>query len=338
MEDRGAAREPRPGAPASAAILDAAFRRAYRAQPHGQHRLDRSRRRAQLKIIRSTAVVLRHLRFAVRPFVRPGPSELQRALLARTFGAGGLERSLARLRRAEERIRGLAREAQSALRREGTTDEFAESVRSAYGRLASFVREVDPDLELLKRMSQFLRERPRLDRSVPAIAIAGFPNVGKSSLVARLSTARPKIADYPFTTLAIAVGHTDLGFDRLEVVDTPGVLGRVRSNPAEAEAKTTVAHGVDAVVFLLDPTGTSGYSLEEQERLLERWRTEFPTLPILAVETKADLGPRKTDRLRVSAKSGEGLEELRERLRELLRRSRGPLPPLPPLREEPVAG
>lgn len=288
-------------------------------------------------MIRASAVVLRHLRFSTRPFLRPGLSELQRALLDQGFGVGALGRSLTRVRRAEERIRGLARDEQAKLRREGTTEEFAESVREAYGRLASFVREVDADLARLEKMARYLKDRPRLDRTTPAIAIAGFPNVGKSSLVARLSSARPKVAEYPFTTLALAVGHTDLGFDRLEVVDTPGVLGRARVNPAEAETQAAVAHGVSAVVFLIDPTGTSGYTLEEQERLLERWRSEFPELPILDVETKADLGRRATSRLQVSSKTGEGLEELRDRLVALLRRQRGPLPPLPPLQEEVVS-
>jgi nucleolar GTP-binding protein len=318
-EDRGAARRAEPGAPPSALILDSAFRAGYRATPHGQHALDRARRRAQLKIIRSTAVVLRHLRLAARPLLTPGTSDLQRQLLDERFGPGRLGRSIRRLKRAEERIRGLSRELQSELRRRTTRDEFARTVRTEYGRLASFVREVDPDLATLAEMTRFLRDRPRLDRTLPTIAIAGFPNVGKSSLVARLSTARPKVADYPFTTLALAVGHTDLGFDRLELVDTPGVLGRTgRENPAEAETRAAVRHGVDAVLFLIDPTGTSGHTVAEQESLLARWRVEFPGLTIVAVDTKADLGGARGDRLAVSARTGVGLDELRTRIREVL--------------------
>ncbi|HZY91749.1 MAG TPA: GTPase [Thermoplasmata archaeon] len=328
-EDRGAARSTRPDAPPSAAILDSAFRTAYRATPHGQQKVDRARRRAQLKIIRSAAVVIRHLRLASRPFGRPGVSEAQRALLDQRFGSGTLGRSLLRLRRAEERIRGLSREQQDALRRQATSEEFAGAVRIAYGRLASFLREVDPDLRHLAQMARFLEDRPRLDRTLPTIAIAGFPNVGKSSLVARLSSAHPKVADYPFTTLALAVGHTDLGFDRLEVVDTPGVLGRPqRVNPAEAETRAAVAHGVDAVVFLIDPTATCGYPVAEQEALLARWQHEFPSLPILEVETKADLPSGPTRRLRVSAKTGEGVAELRTRLEQILKDRRPALPPI----------
>ncbi|HYK94143.1 MAG TPA: GTPase [Thermoplasmata archaeon] len=336
-EDRGAARASGPDAPPSAAILDSAFRTAYRATPHGQHRIDRARRRAQLKLIRSSSVVLRHLRLEARPLTHPAPSELQKALLEKQFGKGALERSTVRLRRAEERIRGLSRDGQSKLRGQTSQDEFAITVRSHYGRLASFVREVDGDLTTLRGMARHLDSRPRLDRATPTVAIAGFPNVGKSSLVARLSSAHPKVADYPFTTLTLAVGHTDLGFDRLEVVDTPGVLGRSgHENPAESETRAAVAHGVDAVVFLIDPSGSCGYTTAQQEELLARWRTEFPRLAILEVETKSDLGPPTGARLRVSARTGEGLEELRVRLAEMLRQVRPAAePPVEPAPDVP---
>jgi nucleolar GTP-binding protein len=158
--------------------------------------------------------------------------------------------------------------------------------------------------------------------------------VGKSSLVARLSTARPKIADYPFTTLSIAVGHADLGFDRLQVLDTPGVLGRKgQSNPAETEATTAVGRAATVVLFVIDPTGRSGYSLEEQEALLARWRSEYPDLPIVEVETKSDLGARESDRLQVSAVTGAGMDPLWARLREHMT-PRGELPPMEEAIEE----
>ena len=67
--------------------------------------------------------------------------------------------------------------------------------------------------------------------------------------------------------------------------------------------------------------------IAEQERLLGRWREEFPRLPILEVETKADLLKRPGDRPKVSAVTGEGLEDLQRKVRELVR-PRGELPPI----------
>jgi nucleolar GTP-binding protein len=320
--------------PPSVAILDAAFHRASLATPHGDTKLARDRLRAKLKVVRSTATVVRHLRIETRRFARPGLTEFEEALVAGNFGDGTLARSLVRLRRAEERIRELARDAERGIARASSPEELGDRVRACYGRLSSFVREVDRDIETVRRVTAFLRDRPSLDPGAPTLVIAGFPNVGKSSLVARLSTARPKIADYPFTTLSIAVGHADLGFDRLQVLDTPGVLGRSgRNNPAEQEATTAVRRAATVVLFVLDPTGGSGYTLADQEALLAKWKAEFPSTPILEVETKADLGGRTTDRLRVSAVTGEGIDALWGELRSRMT-PRGDLPPMEEAIEE----
>jgi nucleolar GTP-binding protein len=326
-ERRGA---PLPPAP-SVGILDTAFHRASLADPHGTSKAERDRRRAQLKIVRASATVVRHLRLETRRFVRPPLGEFDRALVGGRFGEGVLDRSLTRLRRAEERIRTLARDAEHGAQKARGSEELGDLIRAYYGRLSSHVREVDADLLRLREIDAFLKERPSLDPASPILVVAGFPNVGKSSLVARLSSARPKIADYPFTTLSIAVGHADLGFDRLQVVDTPGVLGRAKhANPAEAEAETTVRRAATVVLFVIDPTGTSGQSVEEQEGLLDRWRKEFPALPIIPVETKVDLARRTVDRAQVSSVTGEGIEDLLARIRSEVR----PKGELPPMQEE----
>lgn len=304
----------------SVEILEVAFHRASLVTPHGRSKPERDRLRAVLKIVRSSATVIRHLRMEAERVRRETSGEFERTLVDRSFGPGTRDRALVRVRRAEERIRGLAREAERRAERGSDPDEIGSVVRAFYGRLSSFVREVDPDLERLRAIGRFLDERPRILEGTPTLVVAGFPNVGKSSLVARLSTARPRVADYPFTTLAIGVGHADLGFDRLQVVDTPGVLGRAtHANPAEVEARTAVERAAGAVLFVIDPTGTCGYSREEQEGLLRRWREEFPRLPFVVVETKSDLLRRpECEHLRVSAKSGDGLEELWAALRSAL--------------------
>ncbi len=321
-------RSPDGRAPPSVGILDVAFHRASLVTPHGETKAARDRLRARLKVVRSSATVVRHLRLESRPLVRPGLTEFERALVDARYGAGALDRHLLRLRRAEERIRGLARDAERESHRAEGPDELGEMIRRFYGRLSSFVREIDVDIEALRTIARFLSDRPHLEPAAPTLVVAGFPNVGKSSLVARLSSARPRVADYPFTTLSIAVGHADLGFDRLQVVDTPGVLGRPnRANPAEVEATTTVRGAASVVLFVLDPSGRSEHSLEEQESLLARWKEEFPNLPILAVETKSDLVRTASDRPKVSAVTGEGIDDLWKEVRALVR-PRGELPPL----------
>jgi nucleolar GTP-binding protein len=311
-------------------ILETAFHRASLANPHGSTKPERDRRRAQLKVVRASATVTRHLRLEARELRPPGVGPFEQELVDRAFGPGTRERSLLRLRRAEERIRRTANEAEKDVARAAGPEELGDLVRRFYGRLASFVREVEPDLARLRAMRGHLKERPRIDPTTPRLVVAGFPNVGKSSLVARLSSAHPKVAPYPFTTVAIAVGHADLGFDRLQVVDTPGMLGRSgRANPAEEEAELTVSRAATVVLFVLDPSGSSGYPAADQEQLLRRWQEEFPALPIVVVETKADLLHRPGARLAVSAKTGEGLDALWSEIRRHFV-PRGELPPLEP--------
>jgi nucleolar GTP-binding protein len=324
MARRGPAqRRPRAGGerppPASIEILDIAFHRADLSNPKGRTKAERDRHRAELKVVRSAATVIRLLQTETRRFRRPPLTDFERALIARRFGEGTLERSLTRVGRAVDRIRGLQRDSERAVHGAAGADELGVEVRRFYGRMASHVREVDADLARLKEIDRYRDDRPRLDPAAPTLVVAGFPNVGKSSLVARLSSAHPKVADYPFTTLAIAVGHADLGFDRWQVLDTPGVLGRShRANPAEAEAKTAVEQVASVILFVLDPTSEADPPLEEQEQLLARWKEELPGRPIIEVETKSDITRRpRSPRLQVSATTGDGIDALWERIRQL---------------------
>lgn len=330
-EDRGAAHGSGRGKNPSSIILDIAFRKAYRATPHGAERFDRGRRRALLKMVRSTAVALRQLGLRTARFHPDRVGEFDRRLIDRRFGVPALPRALERVRRAEDRIRGLSRDGQADLRRASDEEEFGAAVRQLYGRLASFLREVDPDLILLAEIERFLKDRPHLEAGVPTVVVAGFPNVGKSSLVARLSTARPEIAGYAFTTTSISVGHAVFGFDRMQIVDTPGVLGRTRrTNPAEAEALEAIGHAGQVILFVLDPSEACGYPRADQEALLVRWRQAYAALPILEVETKADLPHPASGRLEVSATTGAGIDALRALLADTLRRV-APAPAMPPL-------
>ena len=307
---------PRPDPP-SVEILEIAFHRASLATPRGSTKAERDRLRARLKVVRSGATVVRQLQQWARPFRAPSFSPFDATLVATRFGAGTLDRSLSRVQRAQQRIRGLQQESERAVQRGHDFTEYGEEVRRFYGRLASHVREVDPDLVRLREVQRFLRDRPRLDASSPTLVVAGFPNVGKSALVEKLSSAHPKVADYPFTTLAIEVGHADLGFDRWQVLDTPGVLGRSRrSNLAEREAEVAVERAASVVLFVIDASESSGYTVDEQEQLLARWERELPGRPIIVIESKSDLVPdRGAGRLRVSVVTGEGLEELRRAIK-----------------------
>ena len=156
---------------------------------------------------------------------------------------------------------------------------------------------------------------------MPTAVVAGSPNVGKSALVARLSSAEPEVASYPFTTKAVTVGHFYHRRHAYQLVDTPGILDRPleERNPIELRALAAIEHLDAVLLFLIDPSEECGAPVEEQEALLESVRARFPEEEFILVETKADLVRRDLEgRMSVSAVTGEGVEALRDHLVEVL--------------------
>ena len=78
--------------------------------------------------------------------------------------------------------------------------------KRAVARLASMVHQIDKDLRFLNEIRNVLRKLPHVEDAF-TIVIAGYPNVGKSSFIRRVSSAEPQVASYPFTTKGIIVGH-----------------------------------------------------------------------------------------------------------------------------------
>jgi nucleolar GTP-binding protein len=140
-------------------------------------------------------------------------------------------------------------------------------------------------------------------------------------LVARISTAKPRVAVYPFTTQEISVGTFEKKYLRYQVIDTPGLLDRDLSdrNPIELRAVLALRHLADVIVFIFDPTETCGYLMEQQEHLLETIKKEFANVPVIEVENKSDLSKSGNKRIKISAETGAGVQKLIDSLAEQLR-------------------
>jgi nucleolar GTP-binding protein len=140
-----------------------------------------------------------------------------------------------------------------------------------------------------------LRRIPVIELSTPTVVLIGSPNVGKSSIVNKVSTGRPEINDYPFTTRGVTIGHItdDARNVRFQVMDTPGLLDRPTEERNEMENLTfaSLAHLPTAVIFVFDPSGLSGEksSFDAQLNIRNRLRTQFPKRPWLDVVSKMDL-------------------------------------------------
>merc|ERR1712187_900901 len=94
----------------------------------------------------------------------------------------------------------------------------------------------------------------------PVLVFVGMPNVGKSSLITAVSSAAPKINNYPFTTRGLLIGEVDDIDGQYQVMDTPGVLERPDGERNRIENLTLAAmeNLPCTIVYVLDLSGTSG--------------------------------------------------------------------------------
>ncbi len=170
------------------------------------------------------------------------------------------------------------------------------------------------------------------------VALVGFPNVGKSTLISRISAAKPKIADYPFTTLephlgVVRVGGRGEGGTEYTVADIPGLIEGASEGKGLGFQFLRHIERARALVILVDLHPHAERPPREQlEVLLEelrRYRPELLERPRIVVGSRVDLAedprpePQSYDgELEISAVTGAGLDELTHRLAAMVARVR----------------
>jgi len=304
-------------------LIDKMFRRAKKVEVgYSRNRLAMEKNLSIAKIYTARDVAVSTLERYIEAF--PYINKLHpfyRTLLDLLIEKDRYKKSLASLKWAAGRIDSFASRYASKIKGAGKVEEILKFRREFYGRAASVIKDISSELEYLNRARDTIKKIPSIDPDLPSVVIAGYPNVGKSALVNRLSSAKPEIAPYPFTTKGITVGHLELKDMRIQIIDTPGLLDRPleRRNKIEVQAILALKYLADLIVFLLDPSETCGYSLEDQMKLLKDLKDNFP-VPILVVENKSDINKSNSENLKISAKTGEGIDDLVFRIKESLQR------------------
>jgi GTPase len=165
------------------------------------------------------------------------------------------------------------------------------------------------------------------------VGLVGFPNAGKSTLISRISAAKPKIADYPFTTLTPNLGVVALSDDRSFVVaDVPGLIEGAHRGLGLGHQFLRHLERTRLLVHLIDVSGQSGRDpiddFDTIRRELELYRPELAEKPAIAAANKMDAAPdtklvRKLEKHlknlgiplhRISAVTGEGVPALVEKM------------------------
>jgi nucleolar GTP-binding protein len=163
--------------------------------------------------------------------------------------------------------------------------------RAALGRMATIMKRQSQNLQYLEEVRQHLARLPSIDPYTRTIIICGFPNVGKSSFINKITRADVEVQPYAFTTKSLYVGHTDYKYLRWQVIDTPGILDHPLEdrNVIEMQAVTALAHLRAAVLYMMDPSEQCDQTLEDQVKLFESIKPLFLNKPLLVVLNKADI-------------------------------------------------
>jgi GTPase len=161
------------------------------------------------------------------------------------------------------------------------------------------------------------------------VGLVGYPNVGKSTLISRISAARPKIADYPFTTLEPQLGVVSVDGDKTFVVaDIPGLIEGAHEGHGLGIQFLRHIERTRVLLHLIDVSGANDRdAIDEYHAIdseLAEYNPDLPKKPQIVVAAKMDVADTKKvqklerwckknslDLVKISSVTGEGLDELK---------------------------
>jgi len=229
--------------------------------------------------------------------------DFYRELASLLVDVNKLKRTLGRLQGILPVLSKLERDYLNKLKKIELPKEGDELRRSAFGRISSIINKVNDALEYLNNIRGRLREIPSIDYELPCVVFAGYPNVGKSSLVKNISTNKKiEVQEYPFTTKKLILGHLFIKrkFDTIKVqcMDTPGILDRPMSKRNNIELQAILALRLisDLIIFIFDPTPACGYSIDAQIDLYNEIKENFTKkgqIEMVIVMNKMDLASER---------------------------------------------
>ena len=154
-------------------------------------------------------------------------------------------------------------------------------------------------------------------RLLADVALVGFPNSGKSTFISKISAAKPRIADYPFTTLEPNLGVVQTpGVPEFTVADIPGLIEGASQGKGLGHQFLRHIERASILLILLDLSQTSEFSPERQKEVLENelssYRPELLSRPRLVVGSRSDMSleDSKFDGQEISSITGVGVKEV----------------------------
>ncbi|MCC6013741.1 MAG: 50S ribosome-binding GTPase [Candidatus Verstraetearchaeota archaeon] len=228
------------------------------------------KKREILRIKRARRISTRYLENIVRAF--PSIDKIHpfyREMIEIIYGVSKLKSLLGRISRVARIIKEIAETSISDIKNSNDLNEMKKIRKAFLGRMASLIRKIEEDLSDLSKIREKLKDLPAIDPELPTIILAGYPGVGKSTIVRAISSAKPEVRSYPFTTKEIIVGHFYSKGKKIQIIDTPGLLDRPIKRKEEQMAISALNYINGKIAFIVDVAESNGFTLEEQKSLYE---------------------------------------------------------------------
>lgn len=167
----------------------------------------------------------------------------------------------------------------------------SELFRKGAGRILSFYKRLSGEVNLVKQYFKELSKMPDV-RGDYVVVLAGVPQVGKSTLLSKLTRAKPEIGTYPFTTKTLVAGHIEVNeLGKIVLVDSPGILDSPleEKNLIELKAVLAIRHLADHVLYVFAVYPYFYYTLEEQLNVYRSVMKLLEGKPCTPVLNKIDL-------------------------------------------------
>ncbi|RMF07352.1 GTP-binding protein [Candidatus Woesearchaeota archaeon] len=198
-------------------------------------------------------------------------TEFYRELVKATLDYASLKKSLAGMKWGAGKMRDLQRTYQKKVSSAAGIEQLSRIKREFIGRATSVVKQLKDNLAYLAEARKTLRQFPSVKSRLFTVSLYGFPNVGKTTLLSKITASSPEIADYAFTTKTLNIGYALSGNSKIQVIDTPGTLSRPdRMNRIEMQAEIALKHAAHYVVLVFDPT--ESWPMEQQIQLLKKMK------------------------------------------------------------------
>ncbi len=218
--------------------------------------------------------------------------EFYNELIKAIINIAHVKKALVNLKWSEIKIKELENIYCKKLRKELNINKINKYKKEFYGRTYSILKNLNKHLKNLDEVRKKLRKLPTIKTNIPTICITGYPNVGKSTLLSKLTTSKPEIKPYAFTTKNLMVGYIG---KKIQIIDTPGVFKNnfKEMNWIEKQSYLAIKYLSKMIIYVFDITERCGFLIKDQIKLYYSLKNQFKKQKFIIYISKSDIVSKK---------------------------------------------